>query len=218
MKKGFSHVTPEPGGRSKEVSFIISVWLCKTICMHLSVLKILEWAQKGQIGAISGKRHSDVVMVVLAVKVRREGEQKYSCIGATEFFIHIDTFEEVTRRHFLKGKLNDLHSNGRRILCTGLSVVSELLEILWLCHIVLLLTVMKLCHVTVAEALTLELAKDKMPFDLMWFLFTVICLYIQSKNTSIYLCMFSKSSHFILLLGSLINAAKIKWRIKWVKD
>lgn len=67
---------------------------------------------------------------------------------------------------------------------------------------------MKLCHVTVAETLTLELAKDKMPFDLMGVLFTVICLYIQSKNTSIYLCMFSKSSLFILLLGSLNDSAR----------
>lgn len=174
--------------------------------MHLSFLKILEWVQKETIGAI---RLSDVVVVVLAVKVRR-GEKKYSCVGAIEFFIHIDTIwggylhppsKRWAKWLALKWKKNSLH----RAPCS-----SELLEILWLSQIVLLLTVMKLCHVTVAETLTLELTKDKMPFDLMGVLFAVICLYIQSKNTSIYLRMFSKSSHFILLLGSLNDSAKIK--------
>lgn len=83
------------------------------------------------------------------------------------FLFILTQFKEVTCIHLLKGKLNDLNSNGRRILCTGLPVVSELQEILWLCQIVLLLTAMKLCHVTVAETLTLELTKDKMSFDLM---------------------------------------------------
>lgn len=83
------------------------------------------------------------------------------------FLSILTQFEEVTCTDLLKGKLNVWIQMEEDFLCTGLPVVSELLEILWLYQIVLLLTAMKLCHVTVAETLTLELTKDKMPFDLM---------------------------------------------------
>lgn len=50
-------------------------------------------------------------------------------------------------------------------------MVSELLKILWDSFLatanVILLTVMELCHVTVAQILASGLAKDIMPFDLM---------------------------------------------------
>lgn len=73
--------------------------------------------------------------------------------------------------HLLEGNLNDLQSLEEEFSAQGsLSFLScwKYYEIVsWLQQIVLLSTVMELCHVTVAETLTLGLPKDIMPFDLM---------------------------------------------------